>query len=57
MNQALKISQHVVIPDELATRCRERARVGAHLALKREGEVVRIAEVEVAGQVNVLKHL
>ena len=57
MNRALKISQHVVIPGELATWCRERAGVGAHLALKRESQVIRIAEVEVAGQVNVLKHL
>ena len=57
MNHALKISQHVIVPDELATWRGEGAWVGAHLALKGEGEVVRIAEVEVAGQVDVLKHL
>lgn len=57
MDLALKILQHVVVPGELATGSGEGSRVGAHLTLEGEGEVVRIAEVEVTGQVDVLKHL
>ena len=56
MNHTLKAKQHVVIPDELAARGREGAGIGAHLALEGESEVVRVAKVEVAGQVDILKH-
>ena len=40
MNGSLKLLQHVVVPDELAAGRGEGARVGPHLALEREGEVV-----------------
>ena len=46
----------MVIPDELAAGCGQRTRAGAHLTLQGQCEVVGVAEVEVAGQVNVLKH-
>ena len=56
MNGSLELSQHVIVPDELATGRGKGTQVSAHLTLKREGEVVRVAEVEVAGQVDILKH-
>ena len=48
MNCSLKHRQHVIVPDELAARCRKGTWVGPHLALEGKSEVVRIAEVEVA---------
>lgn len=57
VNFALKPIQHVVIPNKLAARWRERPGVGPHLRLKGQSHVVRVAEVEVAGKVNILKDL
>ena len=54
---SLKSAQHVVVPEKHAARWRGGARVGPHLALQGQSEVVGIAEVEVTGQVNILEHL
>lgn len=56
VNGSLKPPQHVVIPDEHGARCRGGTRVGAHLALQRQCEVVGVAEVEVTGQIDILKN-
>ena len=56
MNHSLKPTQHVIIPDILAAWGSQGAGAGAHLALEGESEVVRIAKVEVAGQVDILKY-
>ena len=53
----LKPCKEMVIPDELATGRGDWARVGPHLTLERESEVVGVAKVEVAGEIQVLKHL
>lgn len=45
------MAEEVITPDEFATGRRDRSRVGSHLRLKREGEVICVAEVEVAGEI------
>ena len=55
MHQAFKTIQHVVIPYELSTGRREGTRVGPHLSLQRQGCVIRVAKVEVAGEINILE--
>ena len=57
MDGSLKSAQHVVVPEKHAARWRRGARVGPHLALQGQREVIGVAEVEVTGQVNVLEHL
>ena len=57
MNISFKSIQQVVVPDELAARRRESPRIGTHLTLKRESQVVRITEVEVTGKIQILEHL
>ena len=56
VNGSLKSSQHVVIPDEHAARCRGGSWVGPHLALQGQREVIGVAEVEVTGQVDILEN-
>ena len=57
MDHALKSVQEVIIPGELATGRREWTRVGSHLTLERESEVIRVAKIEVAREINILEDL
>ena len=57
VNCIFKTCKEMVIPDELATGRGDRARGCPHLTLERECEVVGVAEVEVTGEIQVLKHL
>lgn len=57
VDEAFKSIEHVIIPYELSARRGAGTRIGSHLGLKGEGGVVRVAKVEVAGEIHILKDL